>query len=85
MSYPPVTINKQTKKRKLPLMKISKTARQNYILLALAGIFFLIANAGWNDVAKVGVDGIGIFGLLIGGFGFIGFSVALVVRLWDME
>lgn len=66
-------------------MKISKTARQNYILLTLAGIFFLIAKAGWDDVAKNGTEGLGMFGVLIGGLAFVGFSVALVVRIWDME
>ena len=66
-------------------MKISKTARQNYILLALAGIFFLIAKAGWDDIAKSGVEGMGIFFVLIGGLAFVGFMVALIVRVWDME
>ena len=66
-------------------MKISKTARQNYILLALAGIFFLIAKAGWDELAKSGLDGLGIFGLMIGGIPFLGFAIGLVVRLWDAE
>ena len=66
-------------------MKISKFARQNYILLALAGIFALIANAGVNDVAKNNIEGFGVFFILIGGLGVVGFVTALVIRLWEME
>jgi hypothetical protein len=66
-------------------MKITKTARQNYILLALAGIFFLIAKGGFDDIAKNGVEGMGIFFVLIGGLAMVGFLVALIVRIWDAE
>ena len=66
-------------------MKISKTARQNYILLALAGIFFLLAKGGVDDIAKNGVEGFGIFLVVIGGLAMIGFLVALIVRIWDAE
>ncbi len=66
-------------------MKISKTARQNYILLALAGIFFLIAKSGFDDIAKNGIEGFGMFTLLLGGLAFVGFASALVIRLWEME
>lgn len=66
-------------------MKISKFARQNYILLALAGIFALIANAGVNDVAKNNIEGFGMFFILIGGLAMVGCLTALVVRLWEME
>jgi ABC-type proline/glycine betaine transport system permease subunit len=66
-------------------MKISKTARQNYILLALAGIFFLIAKGGFDDTIKNGMDALGLFPMLFGGLGFMAFAIALIVRLWDME
>lgn len=66
-------------------MKISKTARQNYILLALTGIFFLVAKSGFDELAKTGLDGLGVFPLLVGGFGFVGFAIALVIRMWDMD
>lgn len=66
-------------------MKITKTARQNYILLTLATIFFLIAKSGFDELAKTGIDGLGMFPLVIGGLAFIGFAIGLVVRLWEME
>lgn len=66
-------------------MKISKFARQNFILLALSGVFALILNASVADVSKSGVEGFGIFGVLVAGLAMIATLVALVVRLWDME
>ncbi len=66
-------------------MKISKFARQNYILLALSGVFALITNAGVNDIAKNGIEGFGMFAMLIGGLATLGFLTALVVRLWEMD
>jgi hypothetical protein len=66
-------------------MKISKFARQNYILLALSGIFALITNVGLSDIAKSGIEGFGMFFVLIGGLATLGFLTALVVRLWEME
>lgn len=66
-------------------MKISKFARQNYILLALSGIFALIAKGGIDDVAKNNIEGVGVFFILIGGVATLAFLTALVVRLWDME
>ncbi len=66
-------------------MKISKFARQNYILLALSGIFFLVAKGGFDDLAKNGVDGFGIFFVMIGGLAMVAFLVALIVRIWDAE
>jgi hypothetical protein len=66
-------------------MKISKTARQNYILLALAGIFFLLAKGGVDDIAKNGVEGFGIFFVMIGGLAMVCFLIALIVRIWDAE
>ena len=64
---------------------MSVTIKRNLILTALAGIFFLIAKAGFDELAKFGVEGLGMFPLLVGGLGFIGFSTALVVRLWGNE
>ena len=64
---------------------MSVTIKRNLILTALAGIFFLIAKAGFDELAKSGVEGLGMFPLLVGGLGFIGFSTALVVRLWGTE
>ena len=66
-------------------MKISKFARQNYILFALSGIFALTAKLGVDDVAKNGVEGVGIFFILIGSLATLAFLTALVVRLWEME
>lgn len=66
-------------------MKISKFARQNYILLALSIIFALIANAGVNDVATNGVMGFGMMFIFIGGLASFGFVSALVFRIWDAE
>ncbi len=66
-------------------MKISKFARQNYILFALSGIFALFAKVGVDDVAKNNIEGFGVFFILIGGLATLGFLTALVVRLWEME
>ncbi len=66
-------------------MIISKFARQNYILLALSCVFALITNAGVNDIAKNGIEGFGMFAMLIGGLATLGFLTALVVRLWEMD
>lgn len=66
-------------------MKITKTARQNYILLTLASIFFLIAKSGLDELGKNGIDGFGMFPLVFGSLAFIGFATALVIRLWEME
>jgi hypothetical protein len=65
--------------------KMSVTIKRNLILLALAGIFFLVAKSGLDEMGKSGLDGLGIFPFLIGGFGFLGFSIGLVVRLWGNE
>ena len=64
-------------------MKISKFARQNYILLALSGIFALFANAGLQDILSGGF--IGGYFLFIFTIATLVSSVALVVRLWEME
>ena len=66
-------------------MKISKFARQNFILFALSGIFALILNAGVTDLATNGTNGFGVFGILIGGMAMLASLVALVIRLWEME
>ena len=64
---------------------MSVTIKRNLILTALAGIFFLIAKAGFDELAKTGLDGLGMFPFLIGGFGFLGFTIGLIVRLWGDE
>ena len=81
MSAPTGKIKTQKEKENL----MSVTIKRNLILTALAGIFFLIAKAGFDELAKTGVDGLGMFPLLAGGLGFLGFSTALVVRLWGNE
>ena len=65
--------------------KLSVTIKRNLILVTLASIFFLIAKSGMDELGKSGLDGLGVFPMLIGGFGFIGFSTALVIRLWGNE
>jgi hypothetical protein len=65
--------------------KVSVTIKRNLILVALAGIFFLIAKSGMDEMSKTGLDGLGVFPFLIGGFGFVGFSIGLVVRLWGND
>jgi hypothetical protein len=65
--------------------KMSVTIKRNLILATLALIFFFVAKAGWDEMAKTGLDGIGMFGLMIGGIPFIGFSIGLIVRLWGNE
>lgn len=64
---------------------MSVTIKRNLILTALAGIFFLVAKAGFDELAKSGIEGIGMLPLLFGGLGFIGFATALIVRLWGTE
>lgn len=64
---------------------MSVTIKRNLILLALASIFFFIAKYGMDEMGKTGLDGLGVFPFVIGGFGFIGFSIGLVIRLWGNE
>ena len=64
---------------------MSVTIKRNLILVALASIFFFIAKSGMDEMGKTGLDGLGMFPMLIGGFGFIGFSTALILRLWGNE
>ena len=64
---------------------MSVTIKRNLILVALASIFFLVAKSGMDEMGKSGLDGLGVFPFLIGGFGFIGFSIGLVIRLWGNE
>jgi hypothetical protein len=72
-------------KEKENKMKISKFARQNYILVALSVVFGLIANACVSDVATNGVMGFGMFGVIFASFALLGSLSALVIRLWDMD
>ena len=64
---------------------MSVTIKRNLILLALAIIFFLVAKSGFDELAKTGIDGLGMFPLVIGGLAFLATSVGLVVRLWGTE
>lgn len=64
---------------------MSVTIKRNLILGILATIFFFVAKSGLDEMNKTGLDGLGMFPFLIGGLAFIGFSVALVVRLWGNE
>lgn len=64
---------------------MSVTIKRNLILLGLASIFFLVAKSGLDEMSKTGLDGLGIFPFLIGGFGFLGFSIGLIIRLWGTE
>jgi hypothetical protein len=82
MSYPTAKIKTQQKEMR---NQMSVTIKRNVILVALASIFFLIAKSGMDELGKTGLDGLGVFPFLIGGFGFIGFSIGLVVRLWGNE
>lgn len=64
---------------------MSVTIKRNLILATLALVFFFIAKSGWDEMAKTGLDGLGMFGLMIGGIPFIGFCIGLVIRLWGDE
>ena len=64
---------------------MSVTIKRNLILVVLASIFFFIAKYGMDELGKTGLDGLGVFPSLIGGFGFVGFTIGLVVRLWGDE
>jgi len=66
-------------------MKLSKFARQNYILLALAGIFALVVNAGVSLFDNTDTLGISLSLIFFGGLATLCFLVALVVRLWEMD
>jgi hypothetical protein len=65
--------------------QMSVTIKRNVILSVLATIFFFVAKSGLDEMAKTGLDGLGMFPFLIGGFGFLGFSIGLVIRLWGTE
>ena len=64
---------------------MSVTIKRNIIITTLATIFFFIAKSGLDEIGKTGLEGLGMFPFLIGGFGFIIFSVVLIVRLWGNE
>lgn len=64
---------------------MSVTIKRNLILATLATIFFLVAKSGLDEMAKTGLDGLGMFPFVIGGFGFLGFSIGLIIRLWGNE
>lgn len=67
------------------MKKLSKTTRQNVMLLALTGGAFAIAKAGFDELLLTGANGLGMFPLLIGGLVTLISGVALFIRLWDME
>jgi hypothetical protein len=64
---------------------MSVTIKRNLILLGLAVIFFFVAKSGLDEIGKTGLEGIGMFPFLVGGFAFLGSSIGLVVRLWGNE
>ena len=67
---------------------MSISIKRNLILTVLATVFFLLAQAGFDDIEKTGVANlniISIFAVMFFGLAFIGVSTALVVRLWISE
>ena len=67
-------------------MKISKYARQNWILFALSGFFAWVAGMGFADSAGRNVwESAGLFFGVLGGLGLVASLTALIVRLWDAE
>lgn len=64
---------------------MSVTIKRNVILIGLIAIFFLIAKGGWDTLAKEGVDSVGMLFLMLGGIPMLGFSIALIIRLWGTE
>jgi hypothetical protein len=81
MSVPNAKIKLSKEKENL----MSVTIKRNLILATLATIFFLVAKSGLDEMAKTGLDGLGMFPFVIGGFGFLGFSIGLIIRLWGNE
>lgn len=63
---------------------IQKTTRQNLILVVLAVTFFFISKAG-VDAFNADPDSIGLMLIGLGGLPFLGTTIALIVRLWDMD
>lgn len=66
-------------------MKLSKFARQNYILLALTLLSSLVVKVGLDDLAKNEMYSFGVVAIIFGGLATLGFFTALVVRLWEMD
>jgi F0F1-type ATP synthase membrane subunit a len=81
MSVATAKINLSKEKENL----MSVTIKRNLILTALAIVFFLIAKSGFDEMAKTGMEGLGMFPFVIGGLSFLATSVGLVVRLWGDE
>jgi hypothetical protein len=81
MSVATAKINLSKEKENL----MSVTIKRNLILVVLIAIFFLIAKGGWDTLAKEGVESVGMLFLMLGGLPMLGFSVALIVRLWGNE
>ena len=69
------------------VMKLSKYARQNWMLFALSGLFAALAWAGFQDLAATGdwMDSAGLLFVMIGLAGAGAFLIALAVRLWDID
>jgi hypothetical protein len=64
---------------------MTKTVRQNLILVSLAAVFFFVAKLGVDMLIAEGVESIGLLFLMLGGIPFLIAMVALLVRLWDMD
>ena len=68
-------------------MKVSKYARQNWMLFALSGLFAVVAYAGFADLAAVDdwMESAGLLFAMIGSAGTGAMLIALFVRLWDAD
>lgn len=64
---------------------MTKTVRQNLILVALATVFFFVSKLGVDMMIAEGVESLGLLFLMLGGIPFLIAMIALIVRLWDMD
>lgn len=64
---------------------MTKTARQNTILVVIATIFFFVSKLGVDIMIAEGVESLGLLFLMLGGIPFLIATIALTIRLWEMD